>query len=181
MILITGLGNIGAEYENTRHNCGFRALDRLQMQLRHTQGLTVSDWTEEKIFYSQISKIRRGGDIVAILQKPTTFMNLSGRAVKGVYEKFDIKTFILIHDDLDIKLGEYKIQDAKSPLGHNGVLSVEQALGTTKFKRVRIGIEARDGKEIPGEEYVICRFRKEEELLVDEAISKAIDEILLLF
>jgi peptidyl-tRNA hydrolase, PTH1 family len=178
MILIVGLGNIGSEYDNTRHNTGFRAIDNIQTILRHQEGLTVSDWEERKIFHSQISKVRKGGEIVAILQKPTTYMNLSGKAVRGIYDKFNAKNVILIHDDLDIKLGEYKIQEAKSPLGHNGVLSVEQALGTTKFKRVRIGIDGREGKDIPGEEYVLSRFKKGEDILVDECIVKATEELL---
>ena len=100
-------------------------------------------------------------------------MNKSGIAVKRIMEKFSINQFVLLHDDLDIQLGKYKIQREKSPKGHNGVLSVEQALGSTDFWRVRIGIESREGRNIPGEEYVIRKYSRKEyqELLFAVEIS----------
>lgn len=162
MLLITGLGNPGKEYEKTPHNAGFLCLESLKRNLSE-KGYQVSDWeNEEKLFNSQISKVKEGGELICILQKPLTYMNKSGMAVKTIVEKFGVNQFVLLHDDLDIQLGKYKIQREKSPKGHNGVLSVEEALGSTDFWRVRIGIESRNGKNIPGEEYVIRKYSKKE-------------------
>lgn len=162
MLLITGLGNPGKEYEETPHNAGFLCLEALKRNLSE-KGYQVSDWeNEEKLFSSQISKVKDDGELICILQKPFTYMNKSGIAVKRIMEKFSINQFVLLHDDLDIQLGKYKIQREKSPKGHNGVLSVEQALGSTGFWRIRIGIESREGRNIPGEEYVIRKYSKKE-------------------
>ena len=109
-------------------------------------------------------------------------MNKSGEAVAKMIKKFEIgdvdKTLILIHDDLDLPLGKFKIQVGKSPQGHNGVKNVEDRLGTSDFKRVRIGVEARENKNIPGEDYVLMKFPKEEKEIIDEVIQDAIQGIL---
>lgn len=162
MLLITGLGNPGKEYEYTPHNAGFLCLESLKRNI-FEKGYDVSDWeNEEKLFHSEISKVKEGGELICILQKPLTYMNKSGSAVKSIMKKFNVDQFVLLHDDLDIQLGKYKIQREKSPKGHNGVLSVEQALGSTDFWRVRIGIENRGDRNIPGEEYVIREYSKKE-------------------
>jgi peptidyl-tRNA hydrolase, PTH1 family len=178
MFLITGLGNPGKEYENTPHNAGFMFLDILKEELSRREDLQVSDWiAEEKLFLSHICKIKREGELIGILQKPITYMNRSGSAVKLVHNKFDIQKYILVHDDLDIQLGKYKIQEEKSPKGHNGVLSIESALGTTNFTRVRIGIENREDRRIPGEDYVLKRYSALELQTIEECIYDSIKEL----
>lgn len=179
MLLISGLGNIGKEYENTPHNSGFLFVDTLREILTHVPTLQVSQWVDEnKLFSSEICKVKRDGETICILQKPLTYMNLSGKAVKQIYEKFNIQKFVLVHDDLDIQLGKYKIQEGKSPKGHNGVLSVENSLNMQDFTRVRIGIENRGGRNIPGEDYVLIKYSKDELLLLNECISESIEELL---
>jgi PTH1 family peptidyl-tRNA hydrolase len=181
MKLITGLGNPGDKYSNTRHNAGFLFVDRLREEFLYEKGLNVTEWRMEDTFQSEIAFLKKGSRIIAIFQKPQTFMNKSGEAVAKLVKKFEIDTskdFILVHDDLDIPLGNFKIQEGKSPKGHNGVSSVEDRVGGVDFKRVRIGIENREVKNIPGEEYVIMNFLKEERETVDEVITEAVKSIL---
>lgn len=185
MFLVTGLGNPGNEYIKTPHNAGFLFIDRLREVIFLDDGLQVSNWeNEEKLFNSNICKVRKDGEILGILQKPTTFMNRSGIAVKSILNKFDIDRFVLIHDDLDIPLGKYKIQQEKSPKGHNGVLSVEECIGSSKFTRVRLGIENRGEKDIPGEDYVLQRYSKDEledlKFVIEDSIEELLKTILVL-
>ncbi len=182
MKLITGLGNPGKKFEDTRHNVGFLFLDILREKFLYQKDIVVSDWEEEKIFMSDLSFVRRGTKIIAVLQKPLTYMNNSGDAVSKLIKKFDItdipNSFILVHDDLDIKLGKYKIQSGKAPIGHNGVNNVEERLRGNDFKRIRIGIEARDNPNILGEDYVLMKFLPYEKEIIEEVIHDAIRGIL---
>lgn len=178
MLLITGLGNTGKEYENTPHNAGFLFVEMLRERMKGEGRLQVSDWEDEgKLFFSEICKIKKDGELVCILQKPLTYMNRSGLAVRSISEKFKFERFILAHDDLDIELGKYKIQEGKSPNGHNGVISVEGTLGREDFTRVRIGIENRGDRKIPGKDYVLMKYTQDETDSLREAISSSIEEI----
>jgi PTH1 family peptidyl-tRNA hydrolase len=104
-------------------------------------------------------------------------MNASGRAIKKLCTKFEVPAdsrFILVHDDLDIKLGSFKIQKGIGPKKHNGVDSVQMSLGRTDFLRVRIGVENREsGSRIPGEDYVLTQYSDEENSLLKETCSDA--------
>ena len=187
MKLITGLGNPGKKYLKSRHNTGFLFLDMLREKFLFQKHFTITEWEEEKTFMSELCFLKKGSQIVAILQKPMTFMNNSGIAVSKVVKKYDIKDtkddFLLVHDDLDLKLGKYKIQLGKSPVGHNGVKDVEDKLKNSNFKRVRIGIESRLNKCIQGEDFVLMNFTEDEILVLNEVledVSKAVlPEILL--
>ncbi len=182
MKLITGLGNPGEKYSNTRHNVGFLFLDVLREMFLYQKDISATEWEQEKIFSSQLALLKEGSRVIAIMQKPLTYMNRSGDAVSKLIKKYEIvdlaDNFILVHDDLDIPLGKFKIQRGKSPLGHNGVKSVEDKIGMADFKRVRIGIEARENKNIPGEDYVLTKFTKDEQIIIDEVIQEAIKGIL---
>jgi len=182
MKLITGLGNPGKKYQKNRHNVGFLVLDRLRERFLFQKNYNVTDWEEEKTFMSEMSFLKQGSKVIAILQKPLTYMNNSGQAVSKVIKKYDIEkleeNFILIHDDLDIPFGKYKIQKSKSPKGHNGVADVESLLQTTKFQRVRVGIESRIEKNIPGEDFVLMNFTKDEQIVLDEVIDDVVNTIL---
>ncbi len=178
MFLITGLGNPGKQYENTPHNSGYIFLDSLKDYLIQDCKLEISDWKDErKIFFSEICRVKINGELIGILQKPLTFMNNSGDAVKSVLKKFDVDEYILIHDDLDIPLGKYKIQMGKSPKGHKGILSVENILGGKEFLRVRMGIENRGDRLIPGEEYVLIPYSKKERAILDSTVEDAVCEL----
>ncbi len=154
MKLIVGLGNPGEQYEKTRHNVGFRVLDELVRKI-HTP---INKFQTNAKFRAHI--IQANG---LIMLKPQTFMNASGAAVVKVATFFKIQPSAIwvIHDDLDIQLGEYKIQFGKGPKVHGGINSIETMLGTKDFWHVRVGVENRSqevGVKIPGEEYVLQPF-----------------------
>lgn len=182
MKLITGLGNPGKKYQKSRHNVGFLLLDKLRERFLFQKEYRVTDWEEEKTFMSELAFLKQGSKVIAILQKPLTYMNNSGQAVSKVIKKYDIEdlgdNFMLVHDDLDIPLGKYKIQKSKSPKGHNGVGDVEDMLKTTKFQRVRVGIESRIEKCIPGEDFVLMNFTKDEQIVLDEVLDDVVNVIL---
>jgi peptidyl-tRNA hydrolase, PTH1 family len=153
MKLIIGLGNPGNEYVGTRHNAGFLVADKLHDQ-----------------------KIPAG---VAV-KKSDTFMNDSGLFVKKLVERYklDPSNLYILHDDLDIPLGYYKIQFGTGPKDHNGLNSVEEELGTKDFWRVRVGIDSRKQDDrIPGEEYTLQNFTDEERKTLDGVIKEICKEI----
>ena len=133
MKLIVGLGNPGKEYENTRHNIGFNIVDTF-LNVKSE----ASNWKEkdgaEYIILGTTSKV--------IYIKPTTYMNLSGRAVRNFmnFYKIEVKDVLVIHDDLDLELGTYKLKKSSTSGGHNGVQSIIDELGTNDFLRLKIGI-----------------------------------------
>lgn len=178
MHLIVGLGNPGSKYESTPHNAGFLFLDLMREFLGWDALYAVDEWVADKSFESQISRARVGSDTKIMLVKPQTFMNSSGRAVRKLVEKFNVSVssgLILVHDDLDIKLGEYKIQRAKGPKVHNGLKSVESLVGTTDFMRIRIGVDNRKGNSsIPGDQYVLQKMNDEELTLLKESCVEAV-------
>jgi PTH1 family peptidyl-tRNA hydrolase len=165
MKLIVGLGNPGKKYALTRHNTGFIFVDLLAQKYGQ-------DWQDSKKLHSQIAKPSK--DLV--LAKPQTFMNTSGKAVKALvnFYKVDIDNLLVVHDDLDIKLGEYKVTH-KSPLLHNGVNSIENELNSNEFTRLRLGIENR-AENIPGEKYVLENFTPNEIVVINNTITKLINE-----
>ena len=166
MKLIVGLGNPGEVHANNRHNVGFMVVDRLAGE--------GADWASK--FDSLIVK---SGE--AVLAKPLTFMNRSGEAVAKLinFYKVDVADLVVVHDDLDIRLGEYKIQKGVGPKVHNGLTSVEEQLGTANFWRLRVGVDNRPVGEarIPGDEYVLTDFLPEEEKTIEEAVGKAVGEL----
>lgn len=135
MKIIIGLGNPGKEYENTRHNLGFLFVDKLQKEL------SLSDFAENKKFDSEIAEGNYAGAKI-ILAKPQTFMNLSGEAVRKILDFYKLTPddLIVLHDDIDLPAGKFKIATDSSSAGHNGVQNIIDQLGTQNFKRVRIGI-----------------------------------------
>lgn len=152
--LIVGLGNPGAEYAKTRHNVGFMAID----------SLTPADavWKNEKKALTAHCEI--GGNKI-IFVKPQTFMNNSGEAVGPLmaFYKIPLENLIVIHDDMDIKLGEFREKVGGSSAGHNGIKSIDSAVGKD-YKRVRIGIgHPRDfNSPIDPVDWVLGKFDKDQ-------------------
>lgn len=147
MKLIIGLGNPGEKYKNNRHNIGHVVVDCLK------------------------TKKTKNAKVV----KTNCFMNESGSFVLSQYTKYDIPytSLFIVHDDLDIRLGEYKIQLERGPKDHNGLNDIYDKLGTKEFWHVRVGVENRDiENKIPGEKYVLQDFTDEEKLVLDRVISK---------
>ena len=185
MKLIVGLGNPGKRYENTRHNVGFLVLDEIQKQI--SSQFSNNNFESQDKFKSDVL---RGKNL--ILVKPKTFMNDSGSAVFFVssYYKIPMDKIYIVHDDLDISLGEFKIQKGKGPRDHNGILSVEKALGKKDFWRVRVGVENRKKRNLkigkwklnfakmPGDQYVLNSFTKKERSRVDQQVSKIVAHLI---
>lgn len=132
MWLIVGLGNPGREYAGTRHNVGFLVVDALAR--RHGAGAFASKFKAE---VAQVNVRGQG----ALLLKPQTFMNLSGQAVQPAmaFYKVALEHIVVIHDDLDLELGQIKLKRGGSPGGHNGLKSIDGAIGPN-YLRVRAGI-----------------------------------------
>lgn len=165
MKLIAGLGNPGEKYKNNRHNIGFVVAERIGELLR------IDGWSVNKRFFGEVAESDK-----SILIKPTTFMNESGKSVAAIARFYKIKSedIYIIHDDLDIPLGSYKIQHGKAPKVHNGLLSVEQSLGTNKYWNVRVGVENRQvkgNKGVPGMVYSLQDFTQEERFIIDKIID----------
>lgn len=149
MKLVVGLGNPGSKYRNTRHNAGFLLAD----------------------------KLTSGSDFLIL--KPDKFMNRSGIVLKAFlkkHPKIKLKDVYVIHDDLDIELGKFKITFGKGPRVHNGLRSIYEQIGSKDFWHVRIGIDNRlkTGFVGTGEDYVLGKWRPEEKVIVEQAISKAV-------
>ncbi|MBI4034933.1 MAG: aminoacyl-tRNA hydrolase [Candidatus Chisholmbacteria bacterium] len=175
MKLVVGLGNPGEKYGITRHNLGFLLVDTLAG--RKNQFKLV------RKFNSLICKLKTE-NCELLLAKPQTFMNRSGEAVRKLVNSYQLQvdSLYVVHDDLDIKLGEYKIQKGKGPKVHRGILSVEQSLGRSDFWRVRVGVDNRqatsDKRQVTsGDEYVLSKFPKDERLIIDRVISSVVERL----
>lgn len=169
MTLVVGLGNPGKEYQGTRHNVGFFVTEKIREDLK------LPEFNLEKKFKAEIVKGKN-----LILAKPQTFMNNSGEAVSLLYNfyKIDPRDLWIAHDDLDIPLGEYRVQQNKSSAGHKGAQSIIDALGTQNFNRLRIGIKTEMLEKIPAEDFVLQKFSPAENEIISETIKKALAEIL---
>ena len=169
-----GLGNPGPEYLWTPHNVGFMAIDRIAQQ----EGVVV----QNRRCRAVTATCRMAGREV-VLAKPETFMNLSGLAVAALIQEFEAdpaRDLLVIHDELDLKLGTFKIRERGSPAGHNGARSVTGALGTQEWLRLRIGVgldlppeaEAASGGRRPGRDYLLSPMRKAELTVLDEVLDR---------
>lgn len=167
MKLIVGLGNPGLKYKKTRHNVGFKALDYLQKENNFPKFKFV------KKFKADISE-GMFNEERAILAKPQTFMNTSGQAVKALvnFYKLDLKNLIVVHDDFDLPVGEFKVSENSSSAGHNGVKSIIHELVTQDFIRVRVGIKPSASQEMETKDFVLAKFTKQEKILIEQAIKK---------
>lgn len=166
MKLIAGLGNVGDKYCFTRHNAGFMVLDRWAAK----EGFSFKQENKLKAFVSRYNI--DGEDVIFV--KPTTFMNLSGEAVRAVkdYYKIDLSDIIIIYDDIAIPLGKIRLRANGSDGGHNGIKSIIQHLGTNSFARIKVGIGPQIG---PSEHYVLQNFSKEQMEILKSILDKSID------
>lgn len=172
--LIVGLGNIGKDYEKTRHNAGFIFLDQFRERF-----LPNLNWSIEKEHKAEIIKTP-GNEFV--LLKPTTMMNNSGEAVRSIMDYFKLKPeeILVAYDDMDISLGNFKLQFNSGPKVHNGLTSVRDRLGTNGFWHMRLGIENREvkgNKGIPGQTYALQRFKPQEYTDFIDCCDAAINQL----
>ncbi|WP_373483125.1 aminoacyl-tRNA hydrolase [Acetobacterium sp.] len=165
MHLIIGLGNIGKEYDGTRHNIGFETLDYLSDK----KGITIT-----KKEQNGLTGVYREDGQKIMLAKPTTYMNNSGLCVAGLMNFYDIplENLLVIYDDIDLATGDVRIRQRGSAGTHNGMRSIIQHLGNPEFSRIRIGIgRPRIGSELV--HYVLGRFPKSEFPAMENAVIEA--------
>ncbi len=170
MYLILGLGNPGKEYENTRHNIGFRVIDALADRLKIT---SLKLMHKCQAF---VGEAEYAGHKV-ILAQPNTFMNNSGAAAAQLlhWYKIPIDHLIVIYDDVDLPVGALRLREKGSAGGHHGIESLISHLHTTEFVRIRVGI-GREGLEVT--EYVLNKIPPSERELLDSAIEGAAEAAL---
>ena len=168
MRLLVGLGNPGSEYAQTRHNIGFMVVDRFA---QHWPG---QKWRAKFSgdFAEVVFEDRRLG-----LLKPTTYMNVSGLAVRQVMDfyKLDLESLLVVTDDMALAPGRLRLRRSGSPGGHNGLASISEHLGTEDFARMRIGIGRNN---LPDSvDYVLGRFSKEQWPPVNDAVDQAVQAL----
>lgn len=168
--LVVGLGNQGDRYLGTRHNVGFEVVSRLAAE----QGSERF----RRQFNGRIARLRLGSTHLVLL-KPETYMNLSGKSVRPAVGHYRLRheQLLVVCDDLDLPVGKLRARPRGSDAGHRGLRSVTQELGTNDFPRLRIGI----GSAPPGRDaadYVLTRFDPEEREVMDAAIARAAQAVL---
>ncbi|HGI4001993.1 TPA: aminoacyl-tRNA hydrolase [Streptococcus agalactiae] len=163
--MIVGLGNPGSKYNDTKHNIGFMAVDRI------VKDLDVN-FTEDKNFKAEIGSDFINGEKIYFI-KPTTFMNNSGIAVKALltYYNISIKDMIIIYDDLDMEVGKIRFRQKGSAGGHNGIKSIIAHLGTQEFDRIKVGIGRPNGR-MTVINHVLGKFDKNDEIMILNTLDK---------
>lgn len=166
MKLIVGLGNPGREYENTRHNIGFSMIDSYVL----SKNLGQFKQKDQGLFL----KCKLFGEDVLFL-KPQSYMNLSGEVVRKYLDfyKISIDNLLVISDDLDLNIGNFKLKSSGSSGGHNGLKNIELHIGTNQYKRLKIGISNR--KDMDTKNYVLGKFHKEELEQLDQVSIKVVE------
>jgi len=183
--LIVGLGNPGPRYASTRHNFGFMALDALIQRADELGGAPRPALSSRKDLTAVTLSlpVLPGGAFAQFLcVKPLTYMNLSGRAVRGVcdFYKLEPTALLVIHDELDLPLGRMRLKRGGGNAGHNGLKSITQELGTPDFFRLRLGIgHPQPDHDVAG--YVLENFRSEELPAVRRVLPAAVDAAISLF
>ena len=167
MKLVVFLGNPGKEYDNTRHNIGFMFLDYYIKKKK----ISV-EWTSKfnGLFFDTIIN----GEKVIFL-KPQSYMNLSGTVVNKFvsYYKIDISDILIVCDDLDLSIGNFKLKSKGSSGGHNGLKNIEECLKTQDFKRLKIGISK--NHDMDTKDYVLGKLSKEENNVIDKTYEQLVD------
>lgn len=164
MFLIVGLGNPGREYENTRHNIGFDAIDVIAKRYN----IEVSRIKFKGVYGDGII-----GSEKVILLKPTTYMNLSGESVREVMDfyKLSKEDVLVIYDDISLEVGRLRIREKGSAGGHNGIKSMISHMGTDVFSRIKIGVGQPEGNLV---NHVLGNFSKEDRKYLDEVLSAVV-------
>ena len=166
--LVVGLGNIGSEYENTRHNIGFDVVDMMAKD-------AGAQWKQESL--GDIAELKHKGRTLVLL-KPSTYMNRSGKALKYWMEKkkIPVDKVLVIVDEIQLDLGVIRLKSKGSDGGHNGLKNIAEVLGSTKYPRLRIGIgnNFRRGKQV---DYVLGKWNDKEKDELIEIVPKACETV----
>ena len=165
MKLIVGLGNPGERYRGTRHNVGFDVVDLVAKR----RGLVFESCAVDALMAKE-----RGPEATVMLAKPTTYMNLSGVAVRDLchYYRIDQEELLVVADDINLPVGKLRVRRHGSDGGHNGFGSIIEVLNTVRFDRLRLGVGRGDGRPDLAD-YVLDRFEQEERKEIDRAIERA--------
>lgn len=168
MWLIVGLGNPGSKYRLTRHNIGFMAIDRF------LSGLSQPPIQEQ--FSAEICKLKMEGEDL-IFAKPQTFMNLSGESVQQImsFYKIDLAHLLVIHDDIDLPLGQMRFHKDRGAGGQNGIKSIHEKLGTQDYARLKLGIGRPDDPRIPVADYVLQKWSETDMTKLPEVLDRSVD------
>lgn len=162
MKLIVGLGNPGLLYKNTRHNVGFSIIDYFceQNNIKLKENKFNGLYSIENVRNTKI-----------LILKPLKYINLSGEVINEImtYYNIDIKDVFIIHDDMDIELGKFKLKESGSSAGHNGLKNIEETLKTQNYKRLKIGISK--NIDFDKKNYVLGKFNKNERTIIKNVIE----------
>jgi len=166
-VIICGLGNPGTAYENTKHNCGFMALDLLAEQ---------ENFKIKKLKFKSLTALEVIDGVKCFVMKPTTYMNRSGEAVAEAMSFYKIppERTIVIFDDFAIPFGSLKIRRSGSDGGHNGMKNIILQSNSDQFPRVKIGIGAPPHPDYPVKEWVLSPFKKDEGKILEDALERAV-------
>lgn len=167
--LVVGLGNPGKQYNNTRHNMGFKVIDEIARRLE------IYKWKQrdDALYFDCYLDLAH-----VIFIKPQNYINLSGDVLIKFVKYFDIKTedILVISDDLDLPVGSIKLKEKGSSGGHNGLKNIELNLGTKEYKRIKIGIS--NDKKIDTKDYVLGKLSIKEQKQLEPIINRAADAVL---
>lgn len=182
MRLVVGLGNPGSDYVGTRHNIGWQVVDRLAKRF---------GWVEKEEEFNRLARskfdglamdgtisLHSGGTDKLLLLKPTTYMNLSGKAVQAAMGFYQLSAgdVMVVLDDLALPCGKLRIRANGSSGGHNGLKDIERMLGTNEYPRLRIGIDP-PPPPIQGRDYVLGKFSSEQRKKIDPAVDRSVNAI----
>lgn len=167
VIIIAGLGNPGKEYQATRHNIGFRAVEQFAKEN------SFSEFSFSKKYNSLVSETAFNNQKVIVCQ-PQTFMNNSGTAIAKLVKQYKTENLIIVHDDIDLPLGIIRIAKNRGSAGHNGVESIIEKINSEDFIRVRVGInnKSQTNRPVKSEAFVLKKFTKEEEKIIEEILDR---------
>lgn len=168
--LVVGLGNPGKEYENTRHNVGFRVADIL------AENLAVASFKQKQ--NALICDCKLNGKRI-LLCKPLTFMNLSGQAVGSLSKFYKIpkENIILIFDDISLPVGKVRVRAKGTHGGHNGMKNISEIMSTNEIKRVKIGVGEKPHPDYDLKDWVLGSFSKEDNKILEPTLSRAADAV----
>lgn len=172
--LVVGLGNPGSQYEATRHNVGFRAVDALAKEA----GVKI-----DRAKFQALTAQATVGSVRVLLMKPQTYMNLSGVAVKQAADFYKVppERVLVLFDDIDLDVGRLRIRRNGSAGGHNGIKSIISSLGSQEFPRIKIGVGAKPHPDYDLADWVLSRFTLAEQKLLDPAIEHAAEAVPVIF
>jgi len=172
--IVLGLGNPGRRYDRTRHNIGFRVLDRLAAHLR--AAFELPDDVGRRVWVGEANWHSR----LLVLAKPRTYMNRSGRAAGALCARYEAEArqFLVVCDDADLSLGRVRIRGTGRPGGHNGLRSLIDVFGTEEFARVKLGVRGAGREACELADYVLAPFEPEEEPRVERLVELGAQAVL---